>query len=364
MKFTFSLMGFALLCVSSAGCADTPTIPHVTIPATLSTEAVSTDADDPALWVHPTDPARSLIIGTNKTTAPEGGLAVFGLDGKIRQVVSNLDRPNNVDVEYGLVLNGQRVDIAVATERLQKRLRVWGIDRETGQLSDLTPQGLPVFEGQSGESAAPMGIGLYKRPGDGAIFAIVGRKTGPRQGYLWQYQLQDNGQGKLQANKVRDFGSFSGEGEIEAILVDDALGHVYYADEGNGIHKWAADPDSSQANQELAHFGRSSFHGDREGIALYARPDGTGYLICTDQRKDASEYHVFKREGEATNPHDHSRELLLIRGDADETDGLEISSTPLGADFPHGIMIAMNSAGRNFRIWDWRAIEAKWPAKP
>ena len=32
-------------------------------------------------------------------------------------------------------------------------------------------------------------------------------------------------------------------GEIEAVAVDDAPGYVYYADEGNGTHKYHADPD-------------------------------------------------------------------------------------------------------------------------
>jgi 3-phytase len=31
-----------------------------------------------------------------------------------------------------------------------------------------------------------MGIALYRRPRDGAVFAIVGRKTGPRQDHLYR----------------------------------------------------------------------------------------------------------------------------------------------------------------------------------
>ena len=88
-----------------------------------------------------------------------------------------------------------------------------------------------------------MGVALYRRPKDGAIFAIVGRKNGPKSGYLWQYRLEDDGRGNVRALKIREFGQFSGTGEIEAIAVDDELGYVYYADEGNGIHKWHADPD-------------------------------------------------------------------------------------------------------------------------
>ena len=86
----------------------------------LRTEAVSADPDDPAIWVHPTDGARSLIIGTNKVKAPDGALVVFDLRGKIVQTVAGLDRPNNVDIEYGLRLNGQDTDVAVTTERPEK----------------------------------------------------------------------------------------------------------------------------------------------------------------------------------------------------------------------------------------------------
>ena len=68
--------------------------------------------------MHPTDPSRSLIIGTVKVAAPAGAVVAYGLDGQIRQMIPGIDRPNNIDVEYGIRLRGQPVDIAVATERL------------------------------------------------------------------------------------------------------------------------------------------------------------------------------------------------------------------------------------------------------
>ena len=37
--------------------------------------------DDPAIWVHPTKPAESLIFGTVKMAAPHGAIAVYKLDG-------------------------------------------------------------------------------------------------------------------------------------------------------------------------------------------------------------------------------------------------------------------------------------------
>jgi 3-phytase len=325
-----------------------------------ATEPVGEDADDPAIWIHPSDPARSLILGTDKTAAPAGGLFVFGLDGKIRQKVTGLDRPNNVDVEYGLALGGEPTDIAVLTERLQRRLRVFRIAPDGSGVSDVSSGGGPrVFEGQEGEQAAPMGIALYRRPRDGAIFAIVGRKTGPREGYLWQYRLWDDGAGKVRAAKVREFGRFSGAGEIEAIAVDDTLGYVYYADEGDGIHKWRADPDHPEAGRELAHFGADGFKADREGIAIYDRPDGTGYIVCTDQLDGKSEYRVFRREGGPGGPHDHSQLVAVLRGGADSTDGIEITSAALGPRFPGGMLVAMNSGARNFLLFQFPKFEPR-----
>jgi 3-phytase len=330
--------------------------PHDVKPA-YGTEQVASDPDDPAIWIHPQDASRSLILGTNKTPAPSGALVVFGLDGRKRQVIDGIDRPNNVDVEYGLNLRGGRADIAVVTERLKRRLRVFRINAAEGNITDISSSGgVPVFAGQAGESGAPMGIAIYKRPRDGAVFAIVGRKEGPRTNYLWQYRLEDDGFGRVKAAKVREFGTFSGSGEIEAITVDDELGHVFYADEGNGIHKWHADPDHPQAGSELAHFGRDGFRGDREGIAVYALAKGAGYILCTDQLDGNSEYRIFRREGKPGNPHDHSELVSVFRGHADSTDGLEATSAKVGPRFPHGLVIAMNSGGRNFLVYDWADI--------
>jgi 3-phytase len=321
------------------------------------TDRVSDDADDPAIWVHPTDPVRSLIVGTNKVKAPKGALVVFGLDGKTRQTVAGLDRPNNVDIEYGLRVGGNDIDIAVATERLKSQLRVFKIAPDGSGISEATsPGNTRVFVGRGGEQAAPMGISLYRRPRDGVVFAIVAPKSGPREGYLGQYKLEDDGKGRVKATFVRYFGKFSGVGEIEAVAVDDALGYVYYADEGDGIHKYHVDPEHVDAARELAHFGRTGFRAHREGIAIYERSDGAGYIVCTDQLSRNSEYHIYRREGEPGQPHDHSRLLKVVRGGADSTDGLEIASRPLGPEFPGGLMVAMNSSDRNFLLYRWEDV--------
>ena len=299
------------------------------IAPTVRTEPVANDPDDPAVWRHPSDPARTLILGTNKAIAPAGALYAFGLDGKTRQIVDGLDRPNNVDVEGNL---------AVLTERNKQRLRVFRIDPATGRLSDAGA--IPVFEGQTGEAALAMGIGLYRRPLDRALFAIVSRKTGPSGAYLWQYRLTDDG-ARVTGKKVREFGKYSGGvgNEIEAVAVDQADGYVYYSDEDCCVRKYYADPDRvGGAAAEVATHATDKFAGQREGIAV------TPYwLIVTDQLKGKSEYHVYAKRGAALRP------LFILRGPADSTDGIEFS--PALPGFPDGLLVAMNSAGKNFLLF-------------
>jgi 3-phytase len=329
-----------------------------TVKSVRATDALPKDADDPAIWINQTDASKSLVLGTMKVEAPDGALAVFGLDGKLRQLLKGPDRPNNVDVEYGLSLEGTPTDIAVVTERESRRLRAYAIARDGSALRDVSAGTMTVLEGAPGDQGAPMGIGLYRRPKDGAIFAIVSPKAGPKTNYIWQYRLADDGAGRVKATFVRRFGAFSGVGEIEAIAVDDELGYIYYADEGSGIHKYLADPDLAGADRELALFGRSGFQRDREGIGIYALGDGKGYIVTVDQRRRESVFHVFSREGEPGRPHDHSQPLLVFTGGADDTDGVDVTASSLGPEFPDGLMVAMNSARRNFLMFRWRDIAA------
>jgi 3-phytase len=335
-----------------------PAAASAAVAARAATDPLPNDPDDPAIWVNAADPAGSLIIGTDKQEGA-GGLYVFGLDGRLRQAITPMDRPNNVDVEYGLTLGRASVDIAVATERMRRRLRVFGIDRQGGRLNDISSGGgIPVLAGMPGESGEPMGVALYRRPADGAVFAIVSPKTGGAREYLWQYRLHDDGRGRVTGTLVRRFGHFSGvkagAGEIEAVVVDDETGYVYYADERLGIRKWAADPDSPDAGRELAVFGTDGYRGDREGLAIYASPGG-GYIVSADQFPRGSRLHLYARPGEPQDPHLHRRLAILETG-ADDTDGLDVASTPLG---PHtaGLLVMMNSGPRNFLLFDWQDVE-------
>jgi len=311
------------------------------------TEQVKHDTDDPAIWIHPTNPSKSLIIGTDKKE--DGALYVYNLDGKIdeQKTVRGLKRPNNVDVEYALVLDGVPTDIVVTTERLENRLRIFSLP----DMKPIDNGGIEVFKNE--DLRFPMGIALYKRPSDGSVYAIVGRKEGPTDGtYLWQYHLEDDGTGMVKGTKVRQFGKWSGIKEIEAIAVDDALGYVYYSDENVGIRKYHADPDADNANVELALFGTEGFTQDREGISIYQVNDGTGYILISDQ--EVNKYNIYKREGEPGDPHRHPL-VKIIDVSTLDSDGCEVTNVALNEKFPAGLFVAM-SDDKTFQFYSWKDI--------
>lgn len=323
---------------------------HGVLTHVRATDPVPGDADDPSVWIHPTDPSKSLIIATDKEpSAMGGGLYVFGLDGKQNQPHLPLESANNVDVEQNVHFGNEVWDIAVAAERDRRRLAIFRIDKSSGKLSEVSGS-TAVFQGEEGERGAPMGISIYKRPKDGAVFAVVSRKEGPEEGYLGQYRLSMNAAGEIDAKEVRRFGRCSPAGEIEALLVDDEMGFVYASDETFGIRKYHADPDAPNSGQELAVFGKTGFAEDREGLGVYSTGPGKGYILCSDQREGGSFLRVFTRDG------DH-REVAAIQTDADDTDGIEVVSKSLGNRFESGMVVMMDSEAKRFLLYPWSALQ-------
>lgn len=323
-----------------------PLVADTLVPIVI-TDSVKVDSDDPAIWLHPSDPAASLILGTDKGDT-DGGVYVFSLDGRIdrQRSVTPLQRMNNIDIAQRVVIGTDTLDIAVATERNRLMLRVFALP----EMRPIDGGGIPVFDGDT--TRAPMGVSLYRRPSDGTVFAIVGGKSGPTDGsYLWQYRLVAGENGTVRGERVRAFGTFSGRKEIEAITVDDELGYVYFSDENVGVRKYFAEPDSG--NRELALFATRGVVEDHEGLAIYETGAGTGYLLLSDQQ--GHRVQVFAREGTDGDPHRHEP-LAVIPVRATETDGLEVTAAPLGDRFPQGVLVMMTNTAR-FHIYDWRDVQ-------
>ena len=96
------------------------------------------------------------------------------------------------------------------------------------------------------------------------------------------------------------------------------------------------------------------YQGDREGLAIYAGPNGGGYLVSSDQVPGATRLMVYSRIGPPNRPNDQPL-VAAIHTPADSTDGIEVTSRPLPG-FPNGMLVMMNSTPRNFLIYDWNEV--------
>jgi myo-inositol-hexaphosphate 3-phosphohydrolase len=196
-----------------------------------------------------------------------------------------------------------------------------------------------------------MGISLYKDKTN-AVYAFVGRKTGPTDGYLYQYQIVDNG-ASVSGIKVRAFGKFSGKKEIEAIVVDDELGYVYYSDETVGVRQYYADAD--RGNEELSLFATTGITSDHEGLSIYQEKNGKGYIILSDQQ--ANKFHLFSRKGTKANPHDHQL-VRIVHAKTIESDGSDILNRSFNPTFRNGLFVAMSS-NKTFQFYKAEDIVVK-----
>lgn len=315
----------------------------------LATDSVRVDADDPAIWINATDPARSVIIGTDKDSA-HGGLYVWNLKGEQLQFVP-IERPNNVDVRHGMKLGKRTIDIAVTQECRKRTLRVFEINASDGTLIDITTSaGIATPELE-----APYGLCLYRRPKDGALFVIASSREGESARHLFQYQLFEDQKGKVRGKHVRTFGRESIADKVEGLVADDELGYVYAADEEAAVRKYYADP-ARKNDEQLAAFAlEDGIAGDREGLAIYRCGEKNGYLLLSSQKGTRySSLKVYRREGEPDDPHAHKLLTTLDTVGSHETDGLEVTHHGVHEQFPHGMIVKHDSPGRQFKIYSWK----------
>lgn len=304
------------------------------------TEKTINDTDDPAIWINPKDASKSIVFGTDKKT--NGAIYAFDLNGKIieNKTIRNIKRPNNVDLAYGFKLNDStKVDVIAFTEREKQQIRLFSVP----DMKPLDNGGFKVFtDATEPEFNLPMGIALYKSPKTEKLYAIVSRKTGPLENYLYQYEISADTTG-IQSKMVRKFGKFSGKKEIEAIAVDNEFGFVYYSDEQHCIRKYNAEPDAS--SEEISCFGGDKFLEDIEGIAIAKTDAKNGYIIVSNQQQ--GEFNIFDRQ---TNKFIKAINLTTL-----ETDGCDVVTVPLGEKFPNGLFVAMNDT-KEFYFYDFKKI--------
>lgn len=314
----------------------------ISVPAwreTVAAPSTGDAADDPAIWVHPTDPAQSLVIGTNK----EGGLLVMDLEGKSLQYLAGTE-PNNVDLRSGFPLGGKQVTLVAASDRAKNTIAAWVLDENARLLHPIAVEGCsPGIE--------VYGFGLYHSAKTGAFHAFITSKNGATE----QWQLEDKGDGKaLSARRVREFKL---GGQCEGAAADDASGIVYIGEEEGAVWRINAEPDADAAPVAVDYAQpKGNLVTDIEGIAIGGVDPG--YLVVSCQGNNS--FHVYERSA----GHKLLGAFRIVAGNGvDEvthTDGIELTLSPVGVKLEGGLFVAQDdeddSGNQNFKLVPWASI--------
>ena len=303
--------------------------PEAIEPQVICADRESVDQDDMCFWVHPKDPSKSIVIAADKKA---DRLFVYDLEGRTLQSVT-VEHPGNVDVRYGFVLGKRTVDIVALNQRHDFKVFVFTVDADTRRLERVDDGNIGAGENYGGT--------LYRSPRSGRFYFFTTSKAGD----VVQYKLTDNGSGKVTGEQVRSWKIR----KSEAAVADDERGKVYIGEEDKGVWEVGGEPDDPAPGKLVVRVGENGLAGDVEGLAIYHRTGGEGYLIVSDQ--GVSEFKVYRRGG--------SHEPIgrfSIRG-AEMTDGIDVCNAGLGPRFPKGLFACHTAEGRcAVLLTSWEAI--------
>jgi 3-phytase len=305
---------------------------------TTPVETAEDAADDPAVWVHPADADRSVVLGTDK----KRGLAAYDLSGQLLQFLP-LGSVNNVDLRSSIRWAGREIDLAVASNRDTNAidLVVIGADGVMSKLGSI-PVTLPDVYGICMAKGAS---------GEAEIF--INSKTGRTQ--QWSLRAE---RGEPVGTLINEFVLAS---QVEGCVVDDARRLLFVGEEAVGIWRFDLNAPKEPAVKLMA-IG-AGLVVDVEGLGLVHRSEGSPLLLASSQ----GDHHFVLME---TDPPFRSLGRFRVGEDSSkgidavhETDGLEVLSVSLGTQFPRGLLVVQDGSPaapggtQNFKLVHWGDVE-------
>jgi myo-inositol-hexaphosphate 3-phosphohydrolase len=336
------LLAFAAVLL--AGCATTSAPVAVEVPvvaATVETDPVDTAADaadDPAIWRNAADPAKSLVIGTDK----KAGIHVYSLTGR-RLSFTPAARLNNVDLRELGGKSGSRV-IAAASDRADiatAHVSLFTLDTAAAKL-------VPLGRFRVGPGEA-YGMCLWTRARDHALFGFVVLKDGR----IDQVAIDLSGA----APKVTTVRSMKLGTQSEGCVVDDRTGQLYVAEEDVGLWRFEADPSMPVTATAIAKVDGKMLVADAEGLALAPSGRNGGYLVVSSQGDNA--YTLYRLPGVT-----YAGRFRIGGGGIDgtsDTDGIDLMLGNFGPAYPKGLFVAQDGdnapATQNFKYVSWANVK-------
>lgn len=301
-------------------------------------------ADDPAVWIHPTEPSKSIIYGSNKT----GGIAAYSLSGEEMMYIER-GSVNNIDIAYNLRLKDEIIDVCGGTNRTRDAIEIYKIDSESGELEYI------LEERVISTVSSVYGFCFYHSQITGINYALLSGKDG----VIEQYEVVE-GNEKLSLKLVS---TFTVPSLPEGLVADHKHGLIYVGEEDECI--WKVDAEPGIRNMEKLGYSiednNENIKYDIEGLTIYYTSSNYGYLLASSQGN--SSFAIFSR----TNDNSYIGSFQINEGQVDgvtETDGIEVVNLNLGNDFPLGAFIVQDDKNeeadeylpQNFKMVDWAKI--------
>ena len=338
-----AILGFCL--VSANGCDGEPAVAlrseAPAVHAVVETEPVRGEgdaADDPAIWIHPSDPSLSLILGTDKRR----GLSVYDLSGREVQFLPR-GRLNNVDLRARVTMENGPVTLAVATNRTERAMDIFEVSGD-GQVGHLMAQALEIDD--------PYGICMHL-DADGIAYAYVNGSDGAYE--IWRI----NAGGQLAPERID---RFSMETKPEGCVVDDVTGIAYVGEEERGIWKMPAGPGGFQERSLLDTVDSDRLAADVEGLDIYRATEGPALLVASSQGDHSYAVYDLGNGDAYLGSFRITDDPEAGMDGAEETDGLAVSAVNLGPGFEDGLLVVQDGYNRlpqerqNFKLVPWSSI--------
>ena len=338
-----AILGFCL--VAAGGCVGEPEVTLRSeapgIHAVVETEPVRGEgdaADDPAIWIHSSDPSRSLILGTDKRR----GLSVYDLSGREVQFLPR-GRLNNVDLRRNVLMDNGPVTLAVATNRTEQAMDIFEVSGD-GRIDHVMAQSLEIDD--------PYGICMHL-DAEGNAFAYVNGSDGAYE--IWRMNFG----GQLAPERID---RFSVETKPEGCVVDDVTGIAYVGEEERGIWKMSAGPGGFQDKTLLDTVDSDRLAADVEGLDIYRPAEGPALLVASSQGDNSfAVYELGNGDAYLGSFRITDDPEAGIDG-AEETDGLAVSAVNLGPGFEAGMLVVQDGYNRlpqerqNFKLVPWSSV--------
>ncbi|MFN8376832.1 MAG: phytase [Anaerolineae bacterium] len=334
MKYGVLLLTVILLIAQPVFSQDVPTIPAV-----LETESVpGSGATVPVIWIHPNDPALSLVIASDDNA----GIAVYDLNGNMLQFVAEPTGISGLDLRYNFLINGQPTAILSAVFKDMSQFAIYSIDAASRTL-----QRLQVFDAPT----ALRNTCLYRSPVSGDYFVFVSSEDGDFGQYLLS---SDNG--TLNITLMR---AFSLDTSIGECVADDEFGNLFVAEEPVAIWRYSAEPDadSSRTLVDAVDEANREF----EGLALYYAANGGGYLLAST----LSGFNIYERSSGT-----YLASFQIPRTDAadavEDPNGIDVVNFPLNDTFAEGLFVTADEINtepdvdNNFKFVAWSAVASQF----